>query len=159
MEIVIPWKSGKKIDRAGLLDRAGDLAVELCGNSGDAAWKNLSGFSRELAKKIRIGADHLIGRNVMPATRHHAVRLTEIDTASYCFWLGHEKLAEFAVKSAALEEVIEFHFLQTARSAQALFIARSDVTGRRLALSLGFGAFKNNDLAWHGGKFGMGRLP
>jgi len=37
-------------------------------------------------------------------------------------------LAEFAVKGPALEEVIEFHFLETARGAEALFVTGGDVT-------------------------------
>ena len=37
-------------------------------------------------------------------------------------------LAEFAVKGAALEEVIEFHFLETARCEEALFVTGGDVT-------------------------------
>jgi hypothetical protein len=37
-------------------------------------------------------------------------------------------LAEFAVKGAALEEVIEFHFFKTTGSAEALLIACGDVT-------------------------------
>ena len=59
-------------------------------------------------------------------------------------------LAEFAVKGSALEEVIEFHFLQTAWGAQAFLVTCGHVTGRRLALGFRFGAFKNDNLAGHG---------
>ena len=45
------------------------------------------------------------------------------------------------MKGAALEEVIEFHFLQTARGAEALLVTRGDVTGSRFALGFRFGAF------------------
>ena len=38
------------------------------------------------------------------------------------------RLAEFAVKGAALEEVIEFHFLQTAWGTEALLVTGGDVT-------------------------------
>ena len=79
----------KQVDRAGLLDRVVDLAMKLSGNTGDAAWKDLAGLRRELGEKLRIGGDDQIGRDIMPATRHHAVRLTEIDTALNCFRLGH----------------------------------------------------------------------
>ena len=82
-------RSGKQVDRAGLLDRVVDLAMKLGGNTGDAAWKDLAGLRGELGEKLRIGSDDEIGRNVMPTTRHHAVRLTEIDSALDCFWLGH----------------------------------------------------------------------
>jgi hypothetical protein len=58
-------------------------------------------------------------------------------------------LAEFAVKGAALEEVVELHFLETARSAEALFVTRGDVTGSWDALGFRFGAFKDDNLAWH----------
>lgn len=61
------------------------------------------------------------------------------------------------MKGSALEEVIEFHFLKAPRGAQALFVARGDVTGRRLALGFRFGAFKDNNLAWHD-SFGGGRI-
>lgn len=61
------------------------------------------------------------------------------------------------MKGSALEEVIEFHFFKASGSAQALFVARGDVTGRRLALSFRFGAFKDNNLAWHD-SFGGGRI-
>lgn len=66
-------------------------------------------------------------------------------------------LAEFAVKGSALEEVVKFHFFQTSWRTQALFVARGDVTGRRLALSFRFGAFKDDNLAWHD-SFGGGRI-
>ena len=62
------------------------------------------------------------------------------------------------MKGALLKKVIEFHFFETTRSTQALFVARGDVTGRRFALSLGFGAFKNNNVAWHGKKLGRRNL-
>ena len=81
----------KEVDRAGLLDRVVDLAVQLRGNSGDTARKNLSGFGRELGEELRVGGDDLVGRNVVTTTRHPTVRLTEVDTALNCFWLGHGK--------------------------------------------------------------------
>lgn len=58
------------------------------------------------------------------------------------------------MKGAALEKGIEFHLLQSAGCAEALLIARGDVTGSRFALGFGLGAFKDDDLAWHGWKFG-----
>lgn len=54
------------------------------------------------------------------------------------------------MEGSALEEVIEFHFLQTAWGTQAFLITRGDVTGGWFALGFRFGAFKNDDLAWHG---------
>ena len=82
---------GKQVDRAGLFDRVVDLAMQLGGNSGDAARKNLAGFRGELGEKLRVGGNDLIGWDVMTATRHLAVRLAEIDAALDCFWLGHGK--------------------------------------------------------------------
>lgn len=107
--------------------------MQLGGNSGDATRKNLAGLRRELGEKLRIGGDDLVCRNVVTTTRHPAVRLAEVNTALNCFWLGHGKwklssrLAEFAVKGAALEEVIEFHFLEAAWGAEALFVTRGYV--------------------------------
>ena len=62
------------------------------------------------------------------------------------------------MKGAALEEVVEFHFLQTARGAETLLVTGSDVTGSRLALGFRFGAFKDDDIAWHEWNFGGGML-
>lgn len=119
----------KQVDRAGLLDRRVDLAMQLGGNSGHAAWQDFTGFGRELGEKLRIGCHHLIRRDVVTTARHATIRLAEVDTALDCFRLGHGKsLAEFAVKGAALEEVIEFHFLQTAWGTEALLVTRGDVT-------------------------------
>jgi hypothetical protein len=127
--------SGQQVDGAGLLDRVVDFAMQLGGDSGHAAWQDLAGLRRELGEKLRIGCDDLIGRDIVTAARHTTVRFTEVDTALDCFWLGHFKrvaegrrLAELAVKGAALEEVIELHFLETTRGAKALFITRGDVT-------------------------------
>jgi hypothetical protein len=50
-------------------------------------------------------------------------------------------LAEFAVKGAAPQEVIEFHFLKAAWGKQAFLVTRGDVTGSRFALGFRFGAF------------------
>ena len=124
----------KQVDRAGLFDRVVDLAMQLGGNSGDTTGKDLTGLRRELGEKLRIGGDDLVCRNVVTTTRHPTVRLAEVNTALNCFWLGHGKwmrcslLAEFAVKGAALEEVVELHFLEATRSTKALFVTRGDVT-------------------------------
>ena len=89
-------------------------------------------IGRELGEKLRVGGDDLIGRDVVTATRHPTVRLAEVNTALDSFWLGHGKqklvLAKFAVKGAALEEVIEFHFLEATWSTEALFVTCGDVT-------------------------------
>ena len=58
------------------------------------------------------------------------------------------------MKGAALEEGIEFPLLQSAGCAEALLVTRGDVTGSRFALGFGLGAFKDDNLAWHGWKFG-----
>jgi len=61
------------------------------------------------------------------------------------------------VKGAALEEMIEFHFLQAAWRAEAFLVTCRYVTRSRLALGFRFGAFKNDDIAWHELELG-GRL-
>jgi hypothetical protein len=58
-------------------------------------------------------------------------------------------LANLAVQGAALEEVIEFHFLQTTWSVWAFFVTCGDVTGRGTALGLSLCAFKDDDFACH----------
>jgi hypothetical protein len=126
------YRSGKKIDRAGLLDCVVDFAVKLGGNSGHAAREDFPGFSGELGEELRIRGDYEICWDIVTAARHFAVRLAEIDAALDCFWLGHGLLklvlAKFAVKGAALEEVVELHLFEAARRAQALFVTRGDVT-------------------------------
>jgi hypothetical protein len=79
----------QQVDRARLLDRIVDFTMKLSGNTRDATRQNLAGLSGELGKQLRIGGNDQIGWDIMPTTRHHAVRLTEIDTALNCFWLGH----------------------------------------------------------------------
>ena len=54
------------------------------------------------------------------------------------------------MKSAALEEGIEFHLFETTRGAQALFVTGGHVAGGRFPFRFGFGAFENDDVAWHG---------
>lgn len=53
------------------------------------------------------------------------------------------------MKGSAFKEMIEFHFLQAAWSTKAFLVTCGHVTGSRFALSFRFGAFKNDDLAWH----------
>ena len=106
--------------------------MKLGGNSGNATRKNFAGLRGELGEKLGVGGDNLVRRDVVTTTRHSAVRLAEVDTALDCFWLGHlelsSRLAEFAVKGAAFQEVIEFHFLQTAWGAEALLVTGGHVT-------------------------------
>lgn len=54
------------------------------------------------------------------------------------------------MKSSALKEWIEFHLFETTRSAETLFVAGGDVTGRWFTFRFRFGAFEDNDIAWHG---------
>jgi len=82
----------QQVDRTRLLDRVGDPAVQLGGNSGHATRKNLAGFRGELGEKLRIGRYHLIRRDVMTTARHLPVRLAEVDTTLNCFWLGHDEI-------------------------------------------------------------------
>ena len=61
-------------------------------------------------------------------------------------------LSKLAVKSAALQERIIFFFLKTTGSTEALLVTCAGVTGGRLALGLGLGAFQNDNIAWHKSK-------
>lgn len=45
------------------------------------------------------------------------------------------------MQGAAAQERVVLDFLKTTGSAEALLVASGGVTGRRFALSLGFGAF------------------
>lgn len=54
------------------------------------------------------------------------------------------------MKSSALKEWIEFLLFETTRSVETLFVASGDVAGRRLTFCFRFGAFEDNDIAWHG---------
>lgn len=53
------------------------------------------------------------------------------------------------MKRAAIEERIKLLLLEAARSVEALFVTSAGVTGGRLALGLGLGAFQYNNIAWH----------
>lgn len=54
------------------------------------------------------------------------------------------------MQSATTQEGIELDFLKTSRGAEALLIASGNVAGSRLSFSLGFRAFKDNDVSGHG---------
>ena len=79
----------KQIDGTGLLDRIVDFAMKLGGNTRYTARKDFPGLGGELGEEFRIGGDDEIRRDIVAAPCHHTVRLTEIDTALNCFWLGH----------------------------------------------------------------------
>lgn len=59
------------------------------------------------------------------------------------------KLTLFAVKGATLQVRIEFHFLKTPRSPEALLVPGGNVDGRTLAFFFRFRAFKDDDFSWH----------
>ena len=126
---------------ARLFDRVGDFAVEFGGHAGDAAGQDFTGFGGELGEQLRVGGDDKIRGDIMAAARHLPVRLAEVDAALNGLRFGHGKSAEFAVKGALFEEVIEFHFLQTAGCAEALLVTGGDVTGSRGARGFRLGAF------------------
>ena len=119
---------GQQVDRAGLFDRAGDAAVKLGGDSGHAARQDLAGFAGELAEQVRVGVDHLIDRDIIPADGHSAVGLAEGDTTFDCFRFGHKRsLAEFAMEGAAFQEMVEFHLFETSGRAETFLVTRGDV--------------------------------
>lgn len=82
---------GKQIDRPGSLDLAGDLAVHLGGNASHTTGKDLACFRRKFRQEIRIQEINLIQRDIVTATRHHAVAATKtnttFDSLRFC---GHE---------------------------------------------------------------------
>jgi len=86
-----------------------------------------------------------VHRDVLTTAGHAAVGLAKGNAAPDCFWFGflhmRDRLADFAMKSPALEEGIEFHFLKTSRSEKALFVACGHVARSGLTLCFGFRAF------------------
>ncbi|MFT6864769.1 MAG: hypothetical protein ACJAVK_003339 [Akkermansiaceae bacterium] len=58
-------------------------------------------------------------------------------------------LSKLAMKSAAIEKGIKLLLLKTARGIEAFLVTGACVTGGRLALGLGLGAFQYNNIAWH----------
>lgn len=54
------------------------------------------------------------------------------------------------MKSSALKEWIEFHLFETTRSTETLFVAGGNVAGSRFTFRFRFGAFEDDDVAWHG---------
>ena len=54
------------------------------------------------------------------------------------------------MERSPFQVMIELYFLKPSRSPQTFLVPGSRVAGRRLALRLRFGAFENDDIAWHG---------
>lgn len=154
-----------EIERASAFDLTSDETMNLGWHSSDAAWQDFSSGGSEFAEQVRIGVIDLIDGNVLAAAGHAAIRFAESNAALDSFWFGFlhsawkniglQELAKLAMKCAALKEGVEFHFLQTTWSAQTFLVARCYVAGSWFALSFGFGAFENDDVAWHGALFLM----
>lgn len=133
--------------------------MQLGGYARNAAGKNLSCFGSELRQKLWIEHIDLLYGDIVTTTRHLTIASAKTNTAFRCFrFCRHglkssetlEGLAHFAMQRTTAEEGIILYLLKTARRAEALLVARSDVTGRRLSFGLSLGAFKDNDVSWHG---------
>ena len=59
-------------------------------------------------------------------------------------------LSKLAVQGATTQERVVLNLFQAAWSVQALLVAGRGVAGSWLSFSLGFRAFENDDVAWHG---------
>lgn len=79
-----------QVDRAGLLDRIVDYAMQFSGYTCHATWKNFSSFGSKFAEDFRIRRDQLLDRNILSTAGHLAVSHTKIDAALYGLWLGHD---------------------------------------------------------------------
>lgn len=148
-----------QVEGAGALDLAGDAAVQLGRDAGGAAGVDLAGFGGEVLEELGIEVVHLLRRDVEAAAGHAPVGAAKVDGSLFGFWThgvsemdGWCGSALLAMESATLQVGIELHFLQAARSAEALFVARGHVDGRTCAFRLGLGAFKNDDFSGHGWK-------
>lgn len=145
--------SRQEVDSTSALHFACHFAVQPSWQTGDAAWDEFASFAQEALEQLRIGVSELVHRDVHAAAWHPAVIFTQGDEAFGRLRL-HESvrgcgLANLAVQGAALEEVIEFHFLQTAWGTWAFFVTCGDVTRSRTALGLSLRAFKDDDFACH----------
>ena len=142
--------------RAGTLDLPRDLAVEVGGESGHAAGKDLSGFRRELAKQFGVLEVDRVGRNIEATTGHAAVGLAKIAAALGCLGCAHGgdslgiRLLGLPMKRMALQVRVVLLLFKASGSAEALLVSRGDVTGDGLAFGNGLRAFENDDIAWHG---------
>ena len=82
--------SRHEVDRAGLLDRIVDTAVQFCGDTCDPARQDFPSFGGEFTQDLGVCGDYLLGGDVLPAAGHLSVRLAEIDAALNGLWLGHK---------------------------------------------------------------------
>jgi len=124
-------------------------------HAGHAAGKDLAGLGREFLQEVGILVVDRLGGDVQPAAGHRAVRLAEVSAALWSLGCAHGRkggiaLLGLAVEGVALEVGIVLLFFKAARRAEALFVAGGDIPGDRLAFGNRFGAFEDDDVAWHG---------
>lgn len=120
-------------------------------NAGHFPGKNFPGFGSELRENPGILVGNLVNFEVESLTRHPLVRLPEGDPALLGLGLTHDQsLTKFAMERSPFQVMIELYFLEPSRSPQTFLVPGSRVAGRRFALRLRFGAFENDDIAWHG---------
>ena len=124
-------RSRQEVNGTGTLHFACHFAVQPSWQTGDAARDEFTRFAQEALEQFRIGVSELVHRDIHAAAWHPAVIFTQGNEAFGRLRL-HESvrgcgLANLAVQSAALEEVIEFHFLKASGSIRTLFVAGADV--------------------------------
>ncbi len=131
--------------------------MKLRGNTSGAAWVNLSGFSRELLKEIRIEVMHFIKRHVETAAWHFAVGAAKVHRTLFGFRSNHRivwlrlprRLALLTMESTSLQVWVKLNFLKSARRAETLLVSGGNIDRRTGAFFFGFRAFKDNDFSGH----------
>ena len=77
----------QQVQSARVLDGARYLAMKFGGHASCTTWKDFSAFSGKLCQNLWVVVVHFFQWDVEAATRHAAVRSTEIGHSLSCLWL------------------------------------------------------------------------
>jgi hypothetical protein len=134
-------------DRTRSFDFARNFPVKVGRHTGDAPWENLTAFGNEFSEKVWIFVIDGFRRDIDATSGHSPIRAPKIRSTLCVFWF-HWSL-HLPMEGTPPQERIVLFLLETAGSIRAFFVARTDVAGSRLALSLRLRALKSNDIPWH----------
>lgn len=133
---------------ARTLDLAGDLAVQVCRHSREAAGQNFPTFRHEAFQHLRIFVVDRFDSQINPAAGHRAVCPTKI-RAAFCGFRLHDELLGFAMKRVALQVRIILLFFEPVWSARALFVSFRHISRNGFAECSRLGAFESDDFLCH----------
>jgi hypothetical protein len=114
---------------------------------GDSARQYLAAFGHEFLEQIRIFVVDGFCGNINATARHDPVRPSEIRSAFGVFRFHY--LFHLSMECAPLQKRVVLFLFQAARSIEAFFVTRSDVTRRRFAFRFRLRALNSNDIPRH----------